>query len=200
MNNKYSAHCTGFWNEPLELMDDDEEYTNTDLDAFDVFGFDFMEGDHPWSEDEIEEWVDILLKENKSLKRREAQAIIKSYTAYDFLHGDCNLFAQYLHETYGYKLGAVFETDDDENYHLVHMFCYNKQDDGRTDYIDVRGKCDDFDLFMKEFYDVGLWADDDYTIYNEYDKMPDNYKVSGEDAWRILAAACMDYWYSFYSP
>ncbi len=63
---------------------------------------------------------------------------------YDFLHGSCDIFAEMLHEKYGYDIEYA------ECLGLVHAYCvceYNNQ----TYYIDVRGICTETFGFMEEF-------------------------------------------------
>lgn len=94
-----------------------------------------------------------------------------SLNAYDFLHGCCNEFADYLHSKYGYQIEAIREYG-----HLIHMYC-TAEIDGVEHYIDVRGICDDFDEFMQDFTDNGLWENSDCTIYRQYDEVPKKFKL-----------------------
>ena len=109
------------------------------------------------------------------------------YNTYNFLHGCCNEFADYLHRTYGYKVMAILEHGQ-----LIHMYC--ETDSG---YIDIRGVCDDFEEFMQDFTDNGLWENSDCTVIREYKKIPAKYRAS-EDG--LKAAAAMDQEYGYYDP
>ncbi len=100
----------------------------------------------------------------------------------DYLHGSCTTFAQCLNEVFGYKVECVYQTEDpDDSPQLVHAYCTTQTTDGKTFYVDVRGMIDDYDKFMAEFYDAGLWSNDDYSFTeSDMDSIPDRYKESAE--------------------
>ena len=119
---------------------------------------------------------------------------------YDFLHGRCAYFAQYLHDTYGYKIVGLYEEPDQ----LIHAYCVEVID-GISYYIDVRGITDNWAEFIQEFYDTGCWCGDySYSYY-----LTDNDVVSKEDAEGIKkespynnpykAAAVIDDKYKYYN-
>ncbi len=199
----YIARCTGFWQERLRMIDNfGQEYLQEHPDAYGRIDFNFMESIRPFSQSDITSWTDLLCMENKAVNDELAHAIIRDYSAYNFLHGDCNIFAQHLNEKYGYQVGALFECNQmrEDDLNLIHMFCIQQQD-GQTVYIDVRGKCDDFLTFMKEFYDSGHWSGDNETsMYVTYDMVPEKYQTSSEDIWRLKAAACIDKTKNYYNP
>ncbi len=66
------------------------------------------------------------------------------HNPYDFLHGNCDIFAEILHEKYGYELEYA------ECLGLVHAYCVTEID-GMTCYIDVRGICCDYEEFLDDF-------------------------------------------------
>ena len=115
-------------------------------------------------------------------------------TPYDFLHGHCNLFAEYLHDVYGYDIEAVFEDPDT----LIHMYCTTCSVDGRKLYIDVRGITSDFRELMQEYEDEGMCtlaenlADGYLYICQFGDQMPYRFQ-SNYTAYhkRVLTAARM---------
>lgn len=124
-----------------------------------------------------------------SLTMEYARQVVKNYTPYDFLHGDCNIFAQYLHETYGYAIEAVMKREEDRCA-LIHMYCIDESS-GAKEYIDVRGRCTDFDLLMEDFCD--FYDKDDEDIYvQRFEAMPKKYAVKEEDSWRTAVAKCLD--------
>ncbi len=88
----------------------------------------------------------------------------KRYTVYDFLHGSCVYFAQYLHDMYGYEMEHIL--DDDGK--LCHAYCKKQADNGKTLFIDVRGAIDDFNMFMEEFEDFvtpGEWDQEEWKAH-----------------------------------
>ena len=70
------------------------------------------------------------------------------YSAYDFLHGGCDLFSSMLHKIFGYKVLYTYCGDRT----LCHSYCVT--DDGV--YVDVRGKQSDLEVFFEDFED---WID-----------------------------------------
>lgn len=71
--------------------------------------------------------------------------------AFNFLHGDCGLFAAMLSDIYGYEIECIRETqDDDSPGKLIHAFCVTTLNNKKA-YIDVRGITTDSDIFYKEF-------------------------------------------------
>ena len=84
-------------------------------------------------------------------------------TPYDFLHGSCDVFAYYLNKQYKYDVECIYERDDDDNKRLIHAYCTEKLSDGSVAYIDVRGVTTDYDEFIAEFIDNGLFSNDDYS-------------------------------------
>ena len=193
---------TGFWKERLRILEEDIPEEGYDPDDFSEFGFGFMENEtDAFSDEDHERWADMLSKANKSVDNCMAMSVVSRFTPHCFLHGDCNIFAQYLHKKYGYRVEAVFEDcGDGEKPKLVHMYCKYEPEPGYKVYVDVRGKCNDFDLFMKEFYDNGLWGNDNYTVIREYDDIPEDCRTDEEDLWRLEAAEKTDAVYGYYDP
>ncbi len=116
----------------------------------------------------------------------------RKINAYDFLHGDCVAFAQYLNEKYGYEVEIAYQRDDDEEdspARIVHAYCIAKASDGKDVYVDVRGANSDWDEFMREFYDQGLWANDDYSFEQPFaNGVPADLKVDkNSSAYRAAA-------------
>lgn len=116
---------TGYWK---ELEDIRKEEGCEDAD------FGFMEnltgaawGDEPWT-----------------LKGKE-------FNAYDFLHGYCDIFAEYLSSTCGYETESVYS--DEEGKVLVHSYCVIKREGESDLYVDVRGVCDSRRVLLEEFED-----------------------------------------------
>lgn len=179
---------TGFWQERLRILEEMSEEQSRD--DFDAFGFGFLESENIGNGifENTETFIKALMEANKAVDETCAKSIVGNYSAYNFLHGDCNIFAQYLNKEFGYKVGAVFQEDESGNKQLVHMFgiyhvdeYYNAE--GYDIYIDVRGMCTNFEYFMKEFYDNGLYDPDD-SVLEIYNAVPEKYKTSAEDRWR----------------
>ncbi len=70
------------------------------------------------------------------------------YNAYQFLHGYCYVFAEALHDIYGYQVENAYG----ENGFLVHSYCITYDEDSPL-FIDVRGITDDYQEFIEEFGD-----------------------------------------------
>lgn len=71
--------------------------------------------------------------------------------AFNFLHGDCGLFAAMLSDIYGYEIECIRETDDDGfPCKLIHAYCVANINNEKA-YIDVRGITTDSVLFYEEF-------------------------------------------------
>ncbi len=147
----------GFW--------DDLEALKNDLPDEGIETFDFMQNEPTY---DYKEYVNYL-------------------SPFDFLHGFCNVFAQYLNEKYGYEIEYIKEFGS-----LVHAYCIYK-----GCFIDVRGIHTDYDEFMKEFTLNGLWDNDDDTYTYQCKKMPDSFR-NDEDAYKI--AKKIDTYYGYYSP
>lgn len=124
----------------------------------------------------------------------------KTFTAYDFIQGDCNVFAQFLNEKYGYDIVAEFERDEETGEPwLIHMYCTYEGIDGGTVYVDARGKCTDYDRFMEEFLGDGYFCDESRK-YKEIHKMiPDEYRVRN-DNWKYYNAKKLDSDLCCYAP
>ena len=68
-------------------------------------------------------------------------------------------------------------------------------------YLDIRGFISDFDDFMAEFYDNGLWGNDDRTTYGRYDKatdLPEDIFCTEKEI--MAAARFMDSEYDYWDP
>lgn len=181
MNNETEISMNGFWEDRKAILDglDEDERPEFD-DDFCEHGFEFMDA--------------------TSSDIRDIPGYANDFSAYNFLHGHCNVFAQYLSKKYGYDVEAVYEVNrwDHNRKTLVHMYCtYEK--DGKTVYVDIRGKCNDWDLFMKEFYDLGLWENDDDTVFGNYTEVPRRYRAKRSDKWIFAAAAVYDEKYGYYA-
>ncbi len=118
----------------------------------------------------------------------ESELKTNGLTPYDFLHGLCNYFAQYLHDIYGYKMAGLYEEPDQ----MIHAYC-TKEIDGVTYYIDVRGITDDWNEFIKEFYESGTWSGDyDYSYFltgdqvNERDNIEEMRKGKAYEAAQMI--------------
>lgn len=103
----------------------------------------------------------------------------RRYNAYDFLHGCCTAFAQYLNETYGYDIEIIYQRYDDEEdssktAQVVHAYCITPE----GHYVDIRGVCDNWEEFIQDFIDTGLWDNDDYSFEQTYKEMPEDLKTS----------------------
>lgn len=82
----------------------------------------------------------------------------RTVSAYDFLHGFCNIFAEVLNAKYGYPIYVII----DDNGYCVHCFCVNIVN-GVNYYIDVRGITTDYIEFISEFED---FTDEDSSRIN----------------------------------
>lgn len=124
----------------------------------------------------------------------------KEFTAHDFIQGDCSVFAQFLNEKYGYDIVAEYERGEetDEPW-LIHMYCIYDGKDGETVYVDARGKCTDYSMFMEEFLGDGSFCDESRK-YKEIHKMiPDEYRVRN-DNWKYYNAKKLDGDLRCYAP
>lgn len=81
-------------------------------------------------------------------------------SAYDFLHGYCDIFAKRIHDQFSLPMYAIYSESGD----MVHCFCKINAD-GRDYYIDVRGITDDYTEFISEFED---WIDIDISLKNTF--------------------------------
>lgn len=86
----------------------------------------------------------------------ENEPQINGFHIYDFLHGYCEIFAQHLHDKYGYVTEKVL----DANGELVH--CYGtRTEKGKTIFADLRGETDNYQEFIREF------EEELYGVYSE---------------------------------
>ena len=97
-----------------------------------------------------------------------------------FLHGNCDIFACYLHEKYGYEIKAIYEYDSNQ---LIHVYC-TAEINNKTVYIDVRGITDDWNEFITEYDD---WYSVDCPI--ETFEIPEYYYEAKEENNDIFIAA-----------
>ncbi len=111
------------------------------------------------------------------------------FNAFDFLHGYCNEFADFLHKKYGYQVEAVKEDGE-----LVHMYC-TADISGKKHYIDIRGITDSWEEFMEEFYNAGLWGNDDRSKYIKYQEVPKKYRCASKKRKMLMENLDMDYDY-----
>ena len=104
-------------------------------------------------------------------------------SAYDLLHGFCNVFAKVLNEEFGYRINEI----TDEYGTLIHFYALGKEK-GRPVYIDVRGKTDDYSEFIEEFEyfttkedsRINTVAADPNSIY-----VPETMYVCSRDAYEL---------------
>lgn len=115
----------------------------------------------------------------------------RTFSAFNFLHGFCNVFAQILNEKYGYSVECIYN----EAGRLVHCFCIDDSN-GKLVFIDVRGKTDDYFEFVSEFEDeVTCYG---YPVENtkRFDKVPDDLLTDGEHYKEFANNLIDDYsWY-----
>lgn len=118
-------------------------------------------------------YKDWAFLENEAGAEGELQEDFKNLkiNLYTFLHGECTIFSQYLKNKYGYKCQAIFEYN-----RLVHMYCI----DNKGSYIDIRGRCDNFDKLMKDFYDLGMYDNMDDISFKTYKIIPGKYSDRSE--------------------
>ncbi len=118
-------------------------------------------------------------------------------TPYDFLHGACNIFAQYLNETYGYRVEMLYE----EPGQLIHAYCVYESPSGKFYYIDVRGITDRLEDMMQEFIDCGAWCGDmDYSWILNGKEIPEELQATGWLGKKTMEAAKeIDEHYGFYN-
>lgn len=69
-------------------------------------------------------------------------------TAYDYLHGHCDLFAYALYERYSLPLYEIRNNKND----LVHCFAITETSSGKM-FVDVRGATTDYFEFVDDFED-----------------------------------------------
>ena len=119
----------------------------------------------------------------------ENEVSYKNITPDWFLHGNCDIFACYLHEKYGYEMEAVYEYNSKyDALQLIHAYC-TAEINNKTVYIDVRGITDDWDEFIEEFDD---WYSDDCLI--ETFDVPEYYlKAKKENDNIFMAAKAIEY-------
>lgn len=88
------------------------------------------------------EELDILL-ESMQDKLENTYVPNTPYSLMNYLHGRCHIFAQVLHEEFGYKMEYLwdndfwFEDDDFPSTVLVHAYCVI--DESKKIYVDARG-------------------------------------------------------------
>lgn len=109
---------------------------------------------------------------------------------YDFLHGSCDIFAEVLHEKYGYTLEYA------ECLGLLHAYCV-KELDGHTYYIDVRGICSDYDEFLEDFKEY--FIEKKFSIAR-LDSIPERYIHSDNICRERSAAKAIIEYYNYYGP
>lgn len=68
-----------------------------------------------------------------------------SVNLYDFLHGYCKFFSSCLHDKFGYEIINIYSND----FSIIHSFCLDEQ----GNFIDIRGKTTNEELFFSEFKD-----------------------------------------------
>lgn len=136
-----------------------------------VSGF-WKQIEHP-SENSSQDWNFCMKKnvidfykddENESGKVKLERCI----SLYDFFHDRSDIFAKMLHDKFGYALKNVYEIQEDGSKKLLHSYCeipYEGAKDGKL-YVDARGACDDYGMFIQTFMEDGLWASED-DIYIE---------------------------------
>ena len=151
---------TGFYRELDDLR---EEYPEAD--------FGFMENERL-----SENMVSKLVFKSRNSNKVVLLSVMNNYSAYNFLHGDCNIFAQALHDITGFPIYSIQEPDWNGNYRLVHMYC-----ESESGYIDIRGITDDWEEFLAEFKDNGLMNDDDTTTIISVKEIK---KIKEDDFWR----------------
>lgn len=79
-------------------------------------------------------------------------------TAYDLLHGYCNVFAKAVNEVFGYRIFSII----DEYGTLIH--CYARtEENGKAVYVDVRGKTESYRDLISEFED---WTTEEDSLRN----------------------------------
>lgn len=106
----------------------------------------------------------------------------------------------FLNEKYGYDIVAEYERGEetDEPW-LIHMYCIYDGKDGETIYVDARGKCTDYSMFMEKFLGDGSFCDESRK-YKEIHKMiPDEYRVRN-DNWKYYNAKKLDCDLCCYAP
>ena len=87
---------------------------------------------------------------------------------YDFLHGSCDVFARYLHDTYGYRVESLYKHG-----YLIHSYCVATVN-GKPVYIDIRGTTDDLKEFWREFkYEPEDFWFDENSEFLITDSLPD---------------------------
>lgn len=94
--------------------------------------------------------------------------------AFNFLHGDCGLFAAMLSDVYGYEIECIRETqDDDFPGKLIHAYCVTTLNNEKA-YIDVRGITTDSEVFYEEFENQMTYLKETNTFlfvdYEGYEK------------------------------
>ena len=119
----------------------------------------------------------------------------KGYNLFGFLHGDCSVFAQYLKGKYNYSVEAVFQGGQ-----LVHMYCVEQASDGRKIYVDVRGKIDDWDVFIQEFVDDGLLDTTGNLDIRHYSHIPEKYTDQTEGKKALSFCESADRAYRYWEP
>ena len=77
---------------------------------------------------------------------------------YDYLHGVCSVAALALHDIFGYQILSLYDVNEARDsgikskysgsFPIIHDFCFDPKHNA---YIDVRGICSDFDVFISEF-------------------------------------------------
>lgn len=103
----------------------------------------------------------------------ENLAVSEEDNAFNFLHGDCALFAAMLSDIYGYEIECIRETRDDEPGKLIHAYCVANINNEKA-YIDVRGITTDAEIFYEEFEDFMTYFKESnsflFVDYEGYEK------------------------------
>lgn len=103
-------------------------------------GFDFLEAESVI--DENDSYICINYSETD-------EKYLHELNPYDYLHGRCDTFAEFLYKRYDYPAYMIKNPDTDKLVHCFNMVCFNNT----NYYIDIRGITTDYEEFMSEFED-----------------------------------------------
>lgn len=141
--------------------------------------------------EDVDSYTDFGFMENEFLGREPSGL---PFSAYDFLHGFCNVFAEVLSEEFGYKVECLYNEDGS----LIHAYCINESPLNGIVFIDVRGTTSSYEELIEEFEDECTF-EGIYPIENteRYESAPE--KICAKDKiYKNFAKKLIDNYREYY--